>query len=296
MPHFGFYLHDLSFQYQPGITLTELHSRIESLATDCQFIREAQEQIYRCNTIYEVPIFEEYTIMNIIWPNTNILDRDHRLFLQIIIDHSEESSYSPEEVVELVLLHDDTTVNGVLCLYPVGGSLPQEHLVYSENDWRKFHRHFLGLYPGPPEYFLSECNKCFPKLYFHERNQHALTTFKGGFNVFADQIVAALGALNDMLMDQLDFRDIPGSLKRFSSISGFETTNEGNISRKKILTFRFPGHLGRENDIYCEPHVKISRSSQPGDNTFYFYRIYFHFGKDDIADGRILVGHIGEHL
>lgn len=296
MPRFDFYLHDLSFQYQPGISLPELHDRIEHLATDCHLIRAAQEQIYRCNTIYEVPIFEEYTIMDVIWPNTNILDRDHRLYLQIIIDHSDESLYPPEEIVDLVRGHNDTAVSGLLCLYSVTESLPQEYLVYSENDWRKFHRHFLGLYPGGPEYFLSECDKCFPKLYFHERNLHALRTFKGGFNVFASQLVAALGALNDMLKDHLDFRDIPGSLKRFSSISGFETTNEGDLSRKQMLTFRFTGRSGRENDIYCEPHIKISKSSQSGDNTFYFYRIYFHFGKEDIADGRILIGHIGEHL
>lgn len=298
MPRFDFYLHDLSFQYQEGITLPQLHKRIEHLASDCQVIREeGQEAIFRCDSIYEVPIFEQQTIMEVIWPNTEVLGRDQRLYLQLIIDHSTSSTLSNDEIIELLPEHDPDLVNGLLCLHKVESVLvPSEHLVYSENDWRKFHRHFLGVYPITPTYFLRECGKCFPGLSFHERNGQSLNSFKEGYQVFAHTIVKALGHLNDNLKHYLNTGDIPRSLKAFSSASGFETTNEGELGRKPAFTFDFVSSTGSAEPVCCEPHIKISRSDRSGDNTFYFYRIYFHFGKASVSEGRILVGHIGAHL
>lgn len=67
MPRFDFYLHDLSFQYQSGVTLSQLQEKVEHLARDCRFIREeGKEKIFRCDSIYEVPIFEGDTIMDVI--------------------------------------------------------------------------------------------------------------------------------------------------------------------------------------------------------------------------------------
>lgn len=298
MPRFDFYLHDLSFQYQQGITLAQLHERIEYLASDCQHIRESGgEKIYRCDSIYEVPIFKDKAIQDVIWPNTEILNRDQRLYLQIIIDHSASTSLTNEEILELLPDHDEDLVNGLLCLHPVDTTIiPGVHLVYSENDWRKFHRYFLGIYPGAPQYFMSECRKCFPYLHFHDRNIQTLGTFKEGHQAFAQNITKALGCLNDDLRNHLNLGDIPGSLRAFSTASGFETSNEGNLERKQAFTFQFHDDRSNAVNICCEPHIKISKSDRSGDATFYFYRIYFHFGKPDIAEGKILIGHIGEHL
>jgi hypothetical protein len=298
MPRFEFYLHDLSFQYQEGITLPQLHERIEHLASDCQVIREqGKETIFRCDSIYEISIFKQQSIMDVIWPNTELLGRDQRLYLQLVIDHSTSTTLSNDEIIELLTEHDEDLVNGLLCLHRIESALiPDEHLVYSENDWRKFHRHFLGVYPATPNYFLQECGKCFPHLHFHERNGHTLGSFKEGYTVFARTIVKALGYLNDDFRRYLNTGDVPGSLKAFSSVSGFETTNEGELSRKPSFTFDFTSSTGNVESVCCEPHIKISRSDSAGDNTFYFYRIYFHFGKASISEGRILVGHIGAHL
>jgi hypothetical protein len=298
MPRFDFYLHDLSFKYQEGITLPQLHEQIEHLAQDCRLIREIGcEKIFRCDSIYEVPIFEEKTIMDVIWPETETLNRDQRLSLQVIIDHSASTTLTNDEIVELLPEHDEDLVNGLLCLHPIEPSLvPNEHLVYSENDWRKFHRYFLGIYPGTPTYFISECNKCFPALFFHDRIIQSLGTFKEGHSAFARNITSALSYLNDDFKNYLNVGDVSGSLRVFSSASGFETSNEGNAERKPTFTFEFRSGDGRVENICCEPHIKMSKSDRPGDNTFHFYRIYFHFGKPDIAEGRILVGHVGEHL
>lgn len=220
---------------------------------------------------------------------------DQRLYLQIIIDRSTETALTNDEIIELLPEHDQDLVNGLLCLHNIDAEVvPSEHLVYSENDWRQFHRHFLGIYPGDPSYFLRECGKCYPNLYLHHRNEQSLTTFKGGHGRFACKIRDALAYLNDVFLQHLS-GDIPKSLRAFSVASGFETSNEGDAGRKKNFTFEFARIAGGSSSICCEPHIKLTKSDASGDSEFYFYRIYFHPGTPDIAGGKIL-GHIGEHL
>ena len=62
------------------------------------------------------------------------------------------------------------------------------------------------------------------------------------------------------------------------------------------MTFSFLNHQGQSEKICCEPHLKLSKSDNTGDNTYYFNRIYFHEGRNNISESRILIGHIGEHL
>ena len=78
-----------------------------------------------------------------------------------------------------------------------------------------------------------------------------------------------------------------------------EASNQGNIKAKPLLTFSFVYFVKNESQnekICCEPHLKLCKSDNIGDNTYHFNRIYFHEGKKHIAEGRILIGHIGEHL
>jgi hypothetical protein len=42
--------------------------------------------------------------------------------------------------------------------------------------------------------------------------------------------------------------------------------------------------------------MKVSGSDSAGDSAFHFNRIYFHPGRLEIANGKVLVGHIGGHL
>jgi hypothetical protein len=86
-------------------------------------------------------------------------------------------------------------------------------------------------------------------------------------------------------------------LERFSISATLDeaATLEGNANRKEKLTFQFPNDLGVNEDVCCEPHLKLcysdSNNSYSNDR-----RIYFHEGKSNIQNGRILIGHIGTHL
>jgi hypothetical protein len=86
-------------------------------------------------------------------------------------------------------------------------------------------------------------------------------------------------------------------LERFSIYANLDETAtlEGNAQRKENFTFSFPNDAGTDETVCCEPHLKLCYSdvdkSYSNDR-----RIYFHEGISNIQDGRILIGHIGDHL
>lgn len=83
-------------------------------------------------------------------------------------------------------------------------------------------------------------------------------------------------------------------LSKFSSSSGFETTLEGNAARKDNFMFCFEDENGSLENVCCEPHMKIFKDDR--DKTSSDRRIYFHEGKSNIQNGKILIGWIGKHL
>ena len=62
--------------------------------------------------------------------------------------------------------------------------------------------------------------------------------------------------------------------------------------------FKFINKKNEEEDVCCEPHLKLCHNDlYPGDTSYSNdRRIYFHEGKANIHEGKILIGHIGDHL
>ena len=298
MTQFDFYLLNLSFRAPEGLELEKLQSGIEQLSEDCEFIRAYEERTFRHPSIYEEILWEERTVMDALYiPDVSEeIGRDHHFMLQIIIDHSTETNLENDDVIELLDAHDEELVNGLLCLHEVD-EIEQQYCVYSRNDWYDFHRYFLGLYPISEEHFTQCCTKYFPKLHFHEGISQSLGTLeRGSLTDFSKTIVQSLSCLNDDFEKCRIPNNIPETLRRFSTMSGIETTNEGNAERRDALSFTFITQDEQEIPVYCEPHMKLSGSDSRGDSSYRFNRIYFHPGKPEIADGKILVGHIGNHL
>lgn len=292
---YDFYLLGLSFQSHTGAQPSDLRDKIEQLAIDCDYIREQEETIYRHDSIYDIEILPGYKIQDIIWPNTEILDRDQRAMLQIIIDHCKSTSLEDTDILELLPEHSEDLVNGLLCLYEVPTVDPM-FLVYSKNDWLHFHKHFLGIYPVSETHFYESCVTYFPDLFFHSQNEGSLHTLEGGLSIFSKCILNCLDALEQTFYTYYDPQDIPSSLRAFSTACGVETTLEGNKNRKEDFTFTFIDIDGNSVEVCCEPHMKLSQSDQSGDSHYYFNRIYFHGGKKEVENGKLLVGHIGGHL
>lgn len=297
MTKFDFYLANLSFRCPENISLEDLRKRAEQLSIDCEFIRTHNEKIFRHSSIYEEKLWEGYTISDLVhnYDLRNVLGNDCIKMLQMIIDRSAGTHLTIEELLELLDDHDETLVNGVLCLFEQK-DLDQKYCVYNRNDWFDFHRYFLGLYPISRQNFTEKCIVFFPELHFQERISYFLGTLEGGFEIFSHTIIYCLTALNDKFKKHFNSQNVPNSLKIFSSICGIETSNEGNLSRKNDLSFSFLDDAEVERSIYCEPHMKLAKSDHLGDSKHYSNRIHFHPGRGDIASNRILIGYIGKHL
>jgi hypothetical protein len=89
-------------------------------------------------------------------------------------------------------------------------------------------------------------------------------------------------------------------LKEFSLVFKLDeiASPERKPSRKEKFTFDFINDKGIMERVCCEPHLKLCRTDNyPKDGSYSTdRRIYFHEGKPDIQNGKILIGHIGRHL
>jgi hypothetical protein len=98
----------------------------------------------------------------------------------------------------------------------------------------------------------------------------------------------------DCVEDGLNRRQI---LERFSIYANLDeiASLEGDAQRKWDFTFSFTNNSGADENVCCEPHLKLCYSDK--DKSYSNdRRIYFHEGKANIQNGRILIGHIGKHL
>ena len=294
------YLVNKSFEYQEGVSKKDLEERIKDLAEDYNHIRQHKsEELFKHESIYEVNIFERMPIIDFLYnPKTKkIFNRDTIRYLQLIIDYSKSTSYTTSEVIDTLLTkHTVNNLYGLICLHKIEG-IDEKYLIYSKHNWLIFHRYFLSHYPQSEDNFIDECKKYFPKLFFHERNKIVI---KKIFHDFTKTILFHLAMLND---EFYKFETNPynrkDTLKKFSIACNLpeEASPEGNASRKPSFTFDFINRKKEKILICCEPHLKLCRSDNyPGDGEYYYHRIYFYEGKEEIQNGKILIGHIGEHL
>ncbi len=298
-----FYLVGASFRYYEGITAIDLEDRIKDLAIDCDYIRKNKDKQLRYSSIFDEFIYPDISVLDFLYtPNSTkqIFDRDSINALQNIIEKAEETTFSNTEIIDFLDNHDENCAYGLLCLHHIAEideiAINQSYLVYNRQNWLAFKRHFLGLYPRDTAYFYSEASKYFPELYLHERN---IEEMKPIYDNFVKRIIYHLGCLNDSFHKyKTEPYERIQTLKAFSSLLDDEATNQGGNRNKAVMTFDFPIKDDKVfESICCEPHMKLCHSDNyRGDGKYYQHRIYFHEGKPNIQNGKILVGHIGEHL
>lgn len=295
-----FYIVNHSFRCPENIDIETLEEKIKLLSEDYLYIRKYKEtdKILVHPSIYEECIYENLTVEDFLYSRKwkKYFDRDTQEYLRIIIDHSDQTENTLEDIIDVLLPEqNEDLVHGLLCLHQIEG-IDEQFLVYDRNNWLAFHRHFLGLYPKVVTHYFNECVKYFPDLYFHPQNEETISAI---FSNFTKKIIFHLAALND------EFRNYQNEpYQRIETLKAFsigcnldqEASNEGDAKRKKDLTFGFENDEKELENVCCEPHLKLCESDTSGDSEFYFHRIYFHEGKENIADGKILIGHIGKHL
>jgi hypothetical protein len=289
------YLLNHSFKYQQDLTIEDIEKKIESLFQDYNFIKEHNEKILKHDSIYDEIIYPDVQLWEFLYATKNIFNRDIKKYLLKIIDHSESTSSTVEEIIELLDKHNEEIIYGLLCLHQVQ-SIPEKYLVYNRHNWLMFNKYFLSLYPISESNFYNECQKYFPNLYFHNRIEKTLNTLEKGLKDFSKSIIHHLTLLNDEFHKYYNPSNRIDTLKRFSSACGVDVSPQGNATDKPKITYEFINYSNVKELVCCEPHLKLGQSDDRGDTHYYFNRIYFHEGKDNIANGKILIGHIGGHI
>jgi hypothetical protein len=298
-----FYLLAVSFNNNANFRKEEIEDKIMRLSEDINLIRQYKEtNKFYVNYVEVYPqiLYSTYSVEDFIChghelKNQGLIERNVLNAFQNIFRKSEETNITFQEIKDVCLSWiDENNCHGLVAFHKIDNFDNDLQIIYGKNEWYKFRRHFLSLYPRDANFFVDECIKYFPDLFFHERNKVSVRLI---LSDCPKKIVLHLTALNDKFREcqreELNRTQVLVEFSRYAQLDETATL-EGNAERKKDFTFSFRNDFGIDEDVCCEPHLKLcySDTDQSYSND---RRIYFHEGKTNIQNGKILVGHIGKH-
>lgn len=146
--------------------------------------------------------------------------------------------------------------------------------------------------------FLTEAIACFPNLYFHSNVYSSFNTLNGDFITERPIIVNHLQALNEFKKRFNILSNVGVGYREmcaeFEAIYAIECSPQASRSATINLCFDFPNiQTSTTEKLCCELHTKLKWQGMDREHQD---RIYFHPGKYGIADGKVLIVHIGTHL
>lgn len=298
-----FYLLAVSFHNNANLSKDDIEEKIKRLSEDINLIhnyRDTNKLYVNYDEIYPQILYSTYTVEDFLCRGYELTKQGHierdvlNAFLNIN-NKSQATEASCQKVKdELIPTTNENNCYGLIAFHKINEFDDNFQIIYGKDEWYKFRRYFLSLYPQDANFFIDECIKYFPNLYFHKRNRQEI---KSILSDCPKKIIYHLSALNDKFKDciepNLNRTQILECFSRYAQLDETATL-EGDASRKKDFTFSFPNDKGKDEDICCEPHLKLCYSDRSNSYST-DRRIYFHEGKPNIQDGKILIGHIGNH-
>jgi hypothetical protein len=296
----NFYIITESFTNET-MTDENFFSSLDSFIGDYHNLIEYKEdnKIYIQDEVFEMKFHKGYTLAQFIYSNDIVLngkEKSIKQFLSSIFLKLPQTQASLDDLKSKIDNNSLESCTGIISLFKINDIADENQIVYDTNSWYYFRRYHLGLFFGEANYFINECIKYFPQLFFHEKNYSSVGKI---LNNFACKIVKHLGALNDVLpviINKGGYSNHTDLLTQFSNSAHLDEKATLEGSNKGRLKFKFTNKVnGKTEELICEPHLKLSRNDTD-DSTYFKNRIYFHFGKSNIEESKILVAHIGEHL
>ena len=290
-----------TFCYSENKHNVPLYDQLIDLQELKELLIASGDKALKSDDIYNQELFQGVEIYRILF------EREYQYQLPISVEEVkmlnkiiEQSSTINEDnynqILEDVKSNNLTKPYGLLCCY----LFKDEHLhINSFETLIKVRRHFLNLI-GNIKDFVEACALCFPNLYFHPKIEKSIATLSAPFNVYKNEVIRHLSVINDIfhpLYKEARNEGLISILKTVESEGSIKCTLEGNAaSAKQRLEFNFLNSLGVDEKLICEPHTKLEGTNAPGDTKYRYDRIYFHEGRENIADGKTLIAHIGDHL
>ncbi|MBF0465564.1 MAG: hypothetical protein HQK88_03015 [Nitrospirae bacterium] len=296
-----FYLFNKSFKNINNLTIEELGEKIYDFFELCDNIKDSGDEIFKSNSIYEEQFFDNYALYEIMYKERGIaLKPEHKRAL-LKLDHITKTSFNDVQMTEQLNETTESNLYGLLCFNRIEtpDKIDSRLLISVQQDWYSFHRYYLYIFYISEESFFERCRKYFPELFFHERNRYALKTLSGGLELFSETIVSHLEKLNDEFRKYYNYQSIAQSIDKiiqaFCSANNIKGSLQGENHDQLYFEF-YNTQTKTLEKICCDPHLKLRTPDRPGNTQRYENRIYFHQGKKGVQGGKILIGHIGEHL
>lgn len=304
-----FYLLAESFHNNANFSKDEIEEKLMRLSEDVNLIcmyKETNNLYVNYDEVFPQKLYSIYTVECLLCngyelKNTGAIERDVFNAIQnIFINKSQSTTDTIQRVQEeLIPTIDKDNCYGLIAFHKIDSFDNDLQIVYGKDEWYRFRRYILSLYPSNENFFIDECTKYFPNLFFHERNKTEVSHL---LKDTTKTLIHYLSELNDKFhLARTEPYDRKNTLQRFNSMSSFDwdASDEGNSgSKKKSVikekdTFDF---LDKNNNIIkvcCDLHLKILKDDRGKKSTD--RRIYFNEGIKDVEDNKILIGHIGCH-
>ena len=294
-----FYIIPESFS-SDNLDNSEFTSSLESFISDYNNFLDYKEEneIIIQNEIYNVVFPNGISLAEFLFtPNPQIQGKELALkkFLSNVLLKLPHEEIDKDLIKEQIGSNSLDGCYGIISLSKIDNIANENQVIYSKDSLIDFRRFHLGLFFSDAEYFIDECKKYYSKLLFHEKNYKSIAEILKGFS---NKIIFHLNGLNDILPSLLikkEFNNHTELLETFTEMASLDEIATLEGKNKDRLGFEFINDEGKSEEVICEPHMKLSKSDN-SDGHYYKNRIYFSFGKENIENSKILVGHIGEHL
>ena len=283
----------------------EVQNKLQSFIKDLIYIQRYKNEniIYFGADIYEAFITGDKNIFQL----AEILNYEEKNLIYAIICNTSEMCTCPlNDLIEACQIDTDDECTTIIAFNSIEIPSTVNYIIYNKTNWFTFRRVMLARHhKNDPNYFIEECKKYFEELYFHENNKLVIGDF---LQKSAIKFINYLTALNDSFKAYkqenpgLNTNDMLANFSRLHNMDDLASL-QGNPSKKPLLTYEFDAILSETHTRYrksliCEPHLKICWPDNPTDPDRYNYcaRIYFHFGDNEVHDGKVLIGSIGPHV
>ena len=173
---------------------------------------------------------------------------------------------------------------------------PSPSFVWHIKDFLFFKQNRLKLITSKSE-FGQELPDCYENIFFDEGVPASLNTLQASFTGIRDEIVLHLHKLDAFFIQLCSIRSGKGYDNKALSMAFFKFAHipcSPQAGRDGVATLKrkyLNNKINKMEELVCELHTKFSTNNRSGVPD----RIYFHPGKPDICEGKIIVIHIGKH-
>ncbi|PGK38697.1 hypothetical protein [Bacillus thuringiensis] len=290
-----------SFTHTANQNSAPLYDLLADLQETKEILTNLGEKTYRDDRLYIQEFSRDVELYKILFEKeyqlkAGITGEELKMLNKIVEQNSNIENQEYDKIVGEILQQQIKKPYALLCCYLIETAPFHANTPIALLNVR---RELLQLVNDPEE-FVNACSLCFPNLYFHSNIVDTIKGLSAPFIKFKNEIIRHLIAINDIFHPVYNENRTGGineSLRVLQAEGKLNCSLEGNPeSAKKRFMFKFKNALDRDEVLLCEPHTKLEKTNQPGDTEYRYDRIYFHGGKENIANGKTLIAHIGCHL